>query len=262
MIKGKIIGVISLKGGVGKTTTVANLGYALSDIYKKKVLVVDANFSAPNLGLHLGLVRPSATLHDVMNGKSNPEDAIYRYNSSLDILPGAYISKNLNPLLLRKKIKPLAKFYDYILLDSSPNLNSELQAAMAASDELLVVASPDFPTLSTTLRAIRVAKQKRTPITGLILNKVYNKNFEISIDDIEEAAQVPVISVITHDIKIPKSISESRPASLAFPGSNSWSQYSRLAANIVGQEFKETGLSNVIDKINNYAKSLFNTKKN
>jgi len=66
MNDGKIIGVISLKGGVGKTTTVANLGASLAKDFNKKVLVVDANFSAPNLGLHLGLVDPKTTIHDVL----------------------------------------------------------------------------------------------------------------------------------------------------------------------------------------------------
>ena len=60
----KVIGIISLKGGVGKTSSVANLGAALTE-FGKKVLVVDANFSAPNLGLHLGLTNPEIKLHDV-----------------------------------------------------------------------------------------------------------------------------------------------------------------------------------------------------
>ena len=66
MGSGKIIGIISLKGGVGKTSSVANLGAVLASEFNKKVLVVDANFSAPNLGLHLGLVEPKVTIHDVL----------------------------------------------------------------------------------------------------------------------------------------------------------------------------------------------------
>ena len=65
-MEGRTIGIISLKGGVGKTTTVANLGAVLAKEFNKKVLVIDANFSAPNLGLHLGIVEPKVTIQDVL----------------------------------------------------------------------------------------------------------------------------------------------------------------------------------------------------
>lgn len=67
---GKVIGVISIKGGVGKTTVVSNLGATLAYEFGKKVLVIDANFSAANLGLHLGIVDPEITIHDVLAGKN------------------------------------------------------------------------------------------------------------------------------------------------------------------------------------------------
>src|SRR3989338_2754048 len=179
MSNGKIIGIISLKGGVGKTTTVANLGAALAADFKKKVLVIDANFSAPNLALHLGLIDPQVTIHDVLAGAADASEAIYRHEAGFHVMPSAYISKKINPFNLKRSISHLKEQYDVILIDSSPALNEEILATMIASDELLVVTSPDYPTLSTTLRAIQLAKQRKTPITGLILNKVYNKRFEL-----------------------------------------------------------------------------------
>ena len=172
---GKIIGIVSLKGGVGKTSSVANLGAVLASEFGKKTLVIDANFSAPNLGLHLGLVEPGATIHDILLNKANVNDAIYEHESGFHFIPGAYVSRKVSPFKLKQKISYLKDYYDMILIDSSPNLNEEMLATMIASDELLVVTSPDYPTLSTTLRAVRLAKQKRTPITGLILNRGRNK---------------------------------------------------------------------------------------
>ena len=52
----KVIGVISIKGGVGKTAVSASLASALSNLHDKKVLLVDANYSAPNLGLHMDII--------------------------------------------------------------------------------------------------------------------------------------------------------------------------------------------------------------
>ena len=65
----KIIGVLSLKGGVGKTSVVSSLGDALSD-FGKKVLLVDANYSAPNLGLHFNIVDPASDFASCLVEKS------------------------------------------------------------------------------------------------------------------------------------------------------------------------------------------------
>jgi|TARA_Y100000310_G_C20660488_1_gene804464 septum site-determining protein MinD len=242
MSKGKTIGIISLKGGVGKTSSVSNLGAALASEFGKEVLVVDANFTSPNLGLHLGVVEPAATLHDVLLDKIDIAEAIYEHESGFHFIPGAYISRKIQPFKLKKKIEHLKEHYDMILLDSSPNLNEEILSTMIASDELLVVTSPDYPTLSTTLRAVRLAKQKKTPITGLILNRVRNKKFELKVEDIEEAAQVPVLSVLPEDINVLESVAHTTPVALHKPKANASIEYKKLAACLIGEQYKDPRL--------------------
>ena len=242
MSRGKIIGIISIKGGVGKTSSVANLGAVLASEFGKKTLIIDANFSAPNLGLHLGLVEPGATIHDILLDKVQVNDAIYEHESGFHFIPGAFISKKIKPFKLKHKISYLKDYYDMILIDSSPNLNEEMLATMIASDELLVVTTPDYPTLSTTLRAVRLAKQKKTPITGLILNRVRNKKFELSIDDIEEAAQVPVLSVLPEDINVLEALAATKPVALHKPRSNASIEYKKLAACLIGEQYKDPRL--------------------
>jgi len=231
-----------LKGGVGKTSSVANLGAALASEFGKKTLVIDANFSAPNLGLHLGLVEPAATIHDILLDKVNVNDAIYEHETGFHFIPGAYLSRQVKPFKLKQKISYLKDYYDIILIDSSPNLNDEMLATMIASDELLVVTTPDYPTLSTTLRAVRLAKQKRTPIIGLILNKVRNKKFELSIKDIEEAAQVPVLSVLPEDISVLEALAATKPVTLHKPRSNAAIEYKKLAASLIGERYEDPRL--------------------
>ena len=245
----RIIGIISLKGGVGKTTTVANLGSILASEFNKKTLVVDANFSAPNLALHLGLVNPKVTIHDVLSNKVKIHEAIYKHEAGFHLIPAAYMYKKINPHALKHRIKHLKDYYDMIFIDSSPNLNEEMLATMAASDELLVVTSPDYPTLSTTLRAIRLAKQRKIPITGLIVNRVRNKKFELSVKDIEDAAQVPVLSILPEDIKIPESLYYTTPVSLYKPGSISAVEFRKLAACLIGEKYERVGLWDILKSI-------------
>lgn len=239
---GKTIGIIAIKGGVGKTTTTVNLGAVLAKEFKKKVLVVDANFSAPNLGLHVGLVDPETTLHHVLHRRADMHDAIYEYNENLHVLPGSLVGRKINPHLLKEKLKAIKDDYDVVLLDSSPALNEEILSTMVASDRLLVVTSPDYPTLSTTMRAVRIAKQRKTPISGLILNKVRNKKFELTLDDIEEAAGVPVVAVFPDDVKMLEALSETKPIVNHAERRHIVHEYKHLAACIIGDEYKDPRL--------------------
>jgi len=239
----KVIGIIAIKGGVGKTTTVANLGAILSKEFNKNILVVDANFSAPNLGLHFGITSPEKTLHDVLLNKSNINDAIIEYSDNFHILPSAFLSRKINPFKLKQNIDKIKSNYDIVLIDSSPALNEEILSTMIASDELLVITSPDYPTLSTTLRAVRLAKQKKTPITGLILNRVRNKKFELTIQDIENASETPVLAVLPDDIKILESLSLTTPAAINFEKSNAVIEYKKLAAALIGEKYVDQRFS-------------------
>jgi len=243
---GKVIGVISLKGGVGKTSVVSALGSAIAN-FDKKVLLIDGNFSAPNLGLHLNIINPETTIHHILNRTANLKDAIYEFEN-LDVIPASIFERiNINPLDLKKRIKTLKNKYDFILIDSSPSLNEESQAVMLASDGLLVVTTPDYPTLSSTLKAIKSAKQRGIAIEGLILNKVHNKNFELSLGDIEETAEIPVMAVIPHDINTLKALSEFTPSTSYKPKSKGSLEYKKLAAALIGEKYKPRKLRNLFE---------------
>ena len=239
----KTIGIIAIKGGVGKTTTTLNLGAAVAKEFNKKVLLVDANFSAPNLALHLGLAEPETTLHHVLLKRADIADAVYEYDKNLHIIPGSLISKKINPRLLKEKLSKLKDSYDIVLLDSSPALNEEMLATMIASDKLFVVTSPDYPTLSTTMRAIKIAKQKKTPIAGLILNKARNKKFELTLQEIEEAAGVPIVAVLPDDIKMLEAVAAAKPITHHAENSGIAHEYKKLGACIIGEEYTDPRIS-------------------
>ncbi len=245
---GKIIGVVSLKGGVGKTTTVVSLGAALSDL-GKKVLLIDGNLSSPSLGLHLNVVDPEKTLHDVLNRETNAKDAIYKLEG-IDIIPASiFWRKNVNPLALKDRIKPLRTKYDVIILDSSPSLDEETLAVMLAADEVLVVTTPDHPTLSASLKAARLAKQRGTPISGIIINRAYNKDFEISLPDIEETLDIPVLAVIPHDLNVLRALSEMEPYTRYKSKAAGSTEFKKLAAVLVGEKYKSWRPSDLFKKI-------------
>jgi len=246
---GVSIGIFSLKGGVGKTTAVISLGSAIAS-FGKKVLLIDGNISSPNLGLHLELVEPENSLQDVLDKKAMPPQAIHKM-TNFDLLPASIFNDfKVNPLLMKEKIKNLKRNYDYIIIDSSPALNDETLGAMMASDEILVVTTPDHPTLSTTLKALKLARQRGTPISGLILNKVHNKNFEISPEHIETTLEIPIMAIIPHDINFLRALSNFKPSVEFKPNSEASQEYKRLAATLIGEKYEPIKLRHFLRWMN------------
>lgn len=237
----RVIGILSLKGGVGKTSVVASLGSAIGG-FNKKVLLVDGNFSAPNLGFQLNVIDPEVTLHHVLNRKAHLRDAIY-HSGKVDMVPSSVFGEpQINPMKLRDVLKNVKRSYDIILLDSSPALNEETLAVMNASDELFVVTTPDYPTLSMTLKAVKLAKQKGIHINGLIINKVHNRNFELSSGDIEKTAEVPVLAIIPYDLNILRALSNFVPSVDYKQRSEGSEEFRKLAAVLVGEKYKQQNL--------------------
>ena len=233
---GEIIGVVSLKGGVGKTSVVAALGSAISE-FGKKVLLIDGNLSSPSLGLHLGIVEPKTTLHHVLNRRAEARDAIYEHGN-FHVMPASIFEKTeINPFLLKDKIKGLKRSYDVILIDSSPSLDEETLAVILASDQILTVTTPDHATLSATIKAVKLARQRGTPISGIVLNKVHDKDFEVSLSDIEEVLDIPVLAVIPYDINALRALSSMEPSTVHSPRSKGSVEYKKLAAVLIGEKY-------------------------
>jgi len=235
---GKTIGIVSLKGGVGKTSITAALGDAISK-FGKKVLLIDGNLSAPNLGLHFNIVDPKASLHHVLDRTVNASDAVCSVGN-FDLLPSSIFGKlnSSSPLKLKDRIGGLKNKYDFLVLDSSPSLDEETLGVMMASDEILVVSTPDHPTLSNTISAIRAARQRGVPIVGIVLNRVYGKDFELSLKEIEDVVGVPVMAVIPHDLSVLKALSNFETISSYKPKAKGSEEIRKLASLLIGERYE------------------------
>jgi septum site-determining protein MinD len=244
----RTIGIIAIKGGVGKTTISASLAADLVNHRGKRVLLVDANYGAPNLGLHMDIVEPVKTIHDVLRGKARAFGAIHnRYG--VDVIPGSYVyDGKLNYLKLRDRLRPIAKNYDYVIIDSSPALNEEVLSTMMASDNLFVVTTPDYPTLSSTLRASRLAMQRGKPITGLIINKIRDPKHEINLKEIEESTEIPVVARIPDDKRNVGALFTRIPTSIYHRKTRFSKEIGKFALALTGGTEKRSMLGRVFGK--------------
>ena len=244
----KTIGIIAIKGGVGKTTIAASLASDLANHYKQKVLLVDGNYSAPNLGLHMDIVQPKKTIHHVLDKRAKIQSAIHS-KFGVDVIPGSYVySKSVNPLKLKDRLRKIKYDYDFVILDSSPSLNDEILSTILASDSLFVVTTPDYPTISCSIRAANLSLQKGKPIKGIIINKIRNPNYEISLKEIEESTNIPVVARIPDDKTAVKSLFTRIPISVYNRNSPFSKEISRLNAALTGQKEKHSFLEKILPR--------------
>ena len=200
------------------------------------------------------------TLHHVLSRKANIKDAIHSLNK-LDIIPSSIFSNiQINPFILKDKLSQVRRKYDFILIDSAPSINDDVLSVILASNSLIFVTTPDYPTLSNTLKSIKLAKERGAVIDGLILNKVYGKDFEIPIEDIEKTIEAPVLAVIPYDIQVLKSLSKFIPFTSHKPKADGSIEYKKLAGVFTGQKYKTFSLKNlfrITPKIQDVNRELF-----
>ena len=236
----RIISVISGKGGTGKTTTVANVGAALAEL-DYDVLILDANLTTPNLGLHLGMALSPITLHDVLKRKAPIHKAIYKNKKGLRIIPAGIGIDDLRGIDARDLptlMLDLVGNVDIILIDGAAGLGRETLSAIESSDETIIVTTPDLPSVTDALKSIKLAEQIGTKVIGVVINRIKNKSHELSREDIESMLEVPILAEISESDAIQESISKRMPIIYHNPSHISSQQFKKLAYNLVGIDYE------------------------
>ena len=245
---GKTITIASGKGGVGKTTLTANVGIALAQ-KNFKVLLIDADIAMANLSLLLGMQASPITLHDVLVGESNIEDAIYEGPAGLNFIPSGLSLESYRRVdteRLEAVVKEIANRYDFVLLDAPPGIEKNVMSSLSAADEVLLITMPTSPSIADVLKTKIVAQRLGSTPIAVVVNFSMGEKGEISNDDIMRMLELPVYGTVPYDEEVRRSFMQHKvePIILRKPTSPAAIAMRKVAAKIAGMkahEFLQTG---------------------
>jgi flagellar biosynthesis protein FlhG len=214
-----IIRVASQKGGVGKTTIATNLAVTLSTL-NYNVLIVDCDAANPSVGIHLGMVEANEGYKEVVEKKAKPSSVIVVHApSGLKVLPGTIGGYSFTPEPARfwEFVSELSKMkYDFIILDTSPGFS--IREPTKYYSEALLITTPEMSACTSVMRLAKLYTNDGLK-HSLVINRIRNKKYEYSVDEIEDMYENRAIAAIPEDEAVPISVAQHIPTVMGFPKS-------------------------------------------
>ena len=209
---GKAIVITSGKGGVGKTTTTANLGTALA-LLGKRVCLVDLDIGLRNLDVILGLDnRIIYNIVDVAQGTAKLHQALIkdkRFDDKLYLLPAAQNTDKsaLEPEEVKAIVEELKPDFDYILLDCPAGIEQGFMNAVAGADEAIVVSTPEISSVRDADRVVGLLEQKElTEPPMLVISRIrrhmMNDGDMMDVDEITHHLSIKLIGIVFDDDEV------------------------------------------------------------
>ena len=261
----EVIVVTSGKGGVGKTTTSANVGTGLAKL-NKKVVLIDTDIGLRNLDVVMGLEnRIVYNLVDVVEGNCRYKQALIKDKRypNLYLLPSAQTrdKTSVSPEQMKALTDELREEFDYIILDCPAGIEQGFKNAIAGADRALVVTTPEVSAIRDADRIIGLLEANDLKRSDLIVNRIrmdmVKKGDMMSIDDVVDILSINLIGAVPDDENIVISTNNGEP--LAGNDTLAGQAYMNICKRIMGEEVPLLDLSEE-SGFWNKLKSVFSSK--
>ncbi|WP_226656516.1 septum site-determining protein MinD [Pseudalkalibacillus hwajinpoensis] len=240
---GDAIVITSGKGGVGKTTTTANIGTALA-LSGKKVCLVDTDIGLRNLDVVMGLEnRIIYDLVDVAEERCRLHQALIKDKrfEALYMLPAAQTKDKsaVQPAQMKKIIDELKQDYDYVLIDCPAGIEQGFKNAIAGADKSVVVTTPETSAVRDADRIIGLLeKEENIEAPKLVVNRIRNHMMEsgemLDVDEIVSILAIDLLGIVGDDDTVITASNKGEPIALD-PSSKASIAYRNIARRILGE---------------------------
>ncbi|WP_026569815.1 septum site-determining protein MinD [Sediminibacillus terrae] len=240
---GEAIVITSGKGGVGKTTTTANIGTALA-LMEKKVCLIDTDIGLRNLDVVMGLEnRIIYDIVDVIQKRCKLKQALIKDKrfDCLYLLPAAQTSdkSDLTPEGMEAIVAELKQEYDYILIDCPAGIEQGYKNAVAGADKAIVVTTPEKSSVRDADRIIGLLeKEEKVEPPHLIVNRIRNhmvKNGDmLDVDEIVQILSIELLGIVADDDEVIKASNHGEPVAF-HPNTKASLAYRNIARRILGE---------------------------
>ena len=239
---GKVIVITSGKGGVGKTTSTANLGTALAMI-GKTVVIVDADVGLRNLDVVMGLEsRVVFTSMDVIEKRCELSKALVKDRRVADLMLLAASQRNrkddIKPEQMQDVCDKLKEDYDFVLIDSPAGIEQGFHNAAIGADEAIIITTPDLSAIRDADRIIGLLQNQGIEPINLVINRLsatlVRQGNMISKNDVLDFLNIGLIGVVPEDTGVIASTNRGVPL-VHTDGSPGGEAYMRIARRMTGQ---------------------------
>lgn len=239
--RGRAIVVTSGKGGVGKTTTTANLGAALAQ-RGAKVALVDADVGLRNLDIVLGLEnRVRHHVLDVLESRATLDDALItdKRESTLSLLAAAQSREkdDVDTEQMRALIERLRDRFDYVIVDSPAGIEKGFANAVVGADEAIIVCTPEVSAVRDADRVVGLLGNRFRP--QLIINRVrpglVRRGKMLSVDDVNGILRLPLLGVLSDEPDVIVATNRGEPV-VFDSNSRTGTAYRAIAARLAGED--------------------------
>ncbi|NMA65544.1 MAG: septum site-determining protein MinD [Clostridiaceae bacterium] len=263
---GEVIVITSGKGGVGKTTTTANIGTGLA-LHGKKVVLIDTDIGLRNLDVVMGLEnRIVYDLVDVVEGACRLKQALIKDKrfDGLYLLPAAQTrdKNSVSPKQMIWLCDELRKEFDYIIIDCPAGIEQGFKNAIAGADRAIVITTPEVSAVRDADRIIGLLESQEVRNPRLLINRVrpdmVKRGDMMSMEDIVDILAISMIGVVPDDENIIISTNRGEPA-VTDQKCLAGQAYRNITKRIMGEDVQLLDL-NVSDGFLSKMKKLFGFK--
>lgn len=239
---GEIIVITSGKGGVGKTTTTANIGTGLA-MMNKKVIMIDTDIGLRNLDVVMGLEnRIVYNLVDVIEGTCRLKQAAIAHKEypNLYLLAAAQTrdKTSVSPEQMKKLLEEIKDDYDYIILDCPAGIEQGFQNAIAGADRAIVVTTPEVSAIRDADRIIGLLQANEIRNIALIINRIrpdmVRRGDMMSASDVMEILAIDLIGIIPDDEHVVVATNNGEPLT-GNPKAAAGTAYYNIVRRITGE---------------------------